>query len=118
MINNNAEVYGILSKIAPTKQYAMDMTEQTVFPCIEFAMRDCSDTYYADGQARASVYEVEVEVHQKRVNGVLKEIHFEVANAMKANGYHKVFYDYIYDEDNNIYNHIFRFEKTLLYDYI
>lgn len=118
MINNNAEVYKILSKLAPVKQYAIDMNEDTVFPCMSFSMKDCSDIYYADGQARASIYEVEIEIYQKRINGNLTEIQFEVVKAMKDNGYRKVFYDYIYDEDNNIFNHILRFEKTLLYENI
>lgn len=115
MINNNAEVYKILSEIAPTEQYAIDFNEDTVYPCISFAMKGNDDVYFADGKPRAVVYEVEIETYQKRINGEMKEIHFDVANAMKREGYKQIFYDYIFDDEQRIFNHILRFEKTIEY---
>lgn len=115
MINNNAEVYEILSKIAPTEQYAIDFNDDTVYPCISFAMKGNDDVYFADGKPRGNVYEVEVEVYQKRIDGNIEEIHFEVSKAMKDSGYKQIFYDYIFDDEQRIFNHILRFEKTIEY---
>ena len=112
---STAAITSGLSKIAPTEQYAIDFNDDTVYPCISFAMKGNDDVYFADGKPRAVVYEVEVEVYQKRIDGNIEEIHFEVSKAMKDRGYKQIFYDYIFNDEIRIFNHILRFEKTLEY---
>lgn len=116
MIDNRPEVYTLLSSLGYEVdfQYPDDILDDN-FPKISYYMSNSNDFDYRDSKATANEFEVVVQVWEKNVNGIFKEIYFDVNKVLEDNGYIRTYMDSVFDTDTKIYNYTFRFIKNLNY---
>ena len=106
MIDNNAEVYSILSDIGTTFfQYPDSFA---TFPIISYWDSNHTAEDYQDGKNDLDIIETTVDIWEKtdETTGELIKIHVDVDNAMRAHGFKRYLpVISLYETDTHIYHY-------------
>lgn len=117
MIDNRAEVYGILSKLDAevTYRYPDNLLDKK-YPKICYYTSNSTDIEYQDNKATGCKVETTVQIFEKNIDGILREIHTETDEIMKANSFYTTYYDNYYDAEDKTHIHTIRYEKKYSYE--
>jgi hypothetical protein len=112
MIDNNAEVYTILSGVGTTFfQYPSTFA---VFPCISYWDSGHSAIDFQDGLSGIDAIETTVDVWEKddKTTGIVTEIHKQMDSAMRAAKFIRSYpVVSLYEADTHVYHYQSKYRK-------
>lgn len=116
MIDNREDLYLLLKSITPhTFHVSVDDYKNANYPKITYQIKNNYDADFRDGEPTTNISEYVVQVYEKIIQGNLKEVHKEVIDKLKGEGYVKIFFDYFRDPEEGVHIYTFRFRKTNQY---
>lgn len=116
MIDNREELYNSLLTITDNVYHCyVEDYKDNKYPKITYRLSNSYDTDYRDGVATTNCTEYTLQVIEKRISGKLEEIHQDVIQLMKDNGYMQLYFDFFRDQEEGINIYTFRFRKVNYY---
>lgn len=116
MIDDRVRLYELLKTITPyTFHCAVDDYKNMDYPKIVYKLSNNYDLDFREGVPTANAGEYVIQVFEKVINTVFIEIHKDVLDILKQNGYKQIFFDYFRDTSEDIHIYTFRFKKINLY---
>lgn len=116
MIDSREELYKLLLTLTDNVYHCyVEDYKDAKYPKITYRLSNSTDMDYRDGEATVNVTEYTVQVIEKRIGSRLHEIHKDVIDLLKANGYIQIYFDFFREQEEGINIYTFRFKKVNYY---